>query len=227
MKLIAKLIPAPNYRIYAGADISGFVDTSGKIFWACTAFLPSGSQATVMFIQQANKPTEAVIPINDKGLPLINARGEFNGVANGKIYLTAWDKTDEKNPAAYMYEINEAQVSPQTPISVPSTVDQVARDAANNALQKATAATAQIAHVNEIANAAHTTADVALSKANAVNSLTIDTVWSKINDRLFLLANAIEANDRSDPLNGRFLDVLFKKTNDWIYGQLKDRGLIK
>jgi hypothetical protein len=228
VRLVAKLVPAPNYKVYAGADISGFVDSAGKIFWACSAVLPSGSQATLIFIQEPGKQTRAVVPTNDRGLPLINARGEFNGVANGKIYLTAWDKTDEKNPSAYMYEIDEASINP-TPTPAPSpvsNVDQTARDAAANALSKATTALAQATNAMNLAKAAHDVADAALNKVNTA-TVTVDVVWQKINDRLFGLISAISTNDRTDALNTAWQDVLFKKTNDWVYGQLKDRGLIK
>lgn len=229
MITLAKLIPANGYVPYAGADISAVVN-GYTIYWACSSKLPSGSQATVVFVQTPGKPTEALVPKNEKGLPLLNARGQFTVVGN-KVYLAAWDKTIDSSPQGYIFEVDDIKLSidpiPQ-PTPVPTTnVDQVARDAASAALNKANTALVQIISIREIANAAHTTADIALSKVNSIAAITLDIVWQKINDRLFILINAFESNNRSDVLDTKWQDVLFKKTNDWIYGQLKDRGLIK
>jgi hypothetical protein len=225
MKLIAELIPATGFKVYAGADISAIL-TENTIVWACSCNLPAnlygGILADVIFIQRydVHMPTEYRIPLNSNNQPLKNARGSLNGL--GIPVYVGWDKTVDLKPVAYAYNISDISPSATTsnPTPIPILIDQTARDLANSALSRASLAFNQ-------SKSAIDTANTALSKISNIKSVTIDDVWHKINDRLYGLINALEAGNRADALDAKWQDVLFKKSNDWIYGQLRDRGLIK
>ena len=106
MKSLGRLIPKPGYKVYAGADISAIYTLDHKLFWACTATLPNSKiQANVIFVQIEGRETEAIVPLNDNFQPLINARGSLNGF--GYPVYVGWDKTNETNPAAYAYLLDE------------------------------------------------------------------------------------------------------------------------
>lgn len=129
MKLLGKLKPKAGYKVYPGADISALL-TREIVYWACTAVMPTGVQANVIFVQQRDtlsgniNTTDVLIPLNTENKPLINARGSLGGY--GIPNYVGWDKTDEKNPVAYLYELEEVSIPTSSggqtfePISVPS-----------------------------------------------------------------------------------------------------------
>src|SRR5574343_741797 len=121
MKFIAKLTPPPGYTVYAGADLTGAVDGLGRVVWACTCQY-NGQQIQAIFIGTGSNAV-ALRPTNDKGGYLLNARGSLS-IPTGKAYYAGWDKTSDKAPVGYLYEIDEVPAITLSGGTVtPATVD--------------------------------------------------------------------------------------------------------
>lgn len=210
-------LPAPKgWVVYIGADGTDSIpDNAGYIWWADNIYIEGKRDETfrAALMRTKNNITE-IIPLPEQCTGAITlswtpaglyAASSFNGIT--KSFLIP----------------QYAQFTPTPPTYLPcTTVDEEARHSASVALQEARRAM-EIANTSlSIAQSAQT-----LSASLAQSRPTYDQVWQKINDRLFLLIDAIERNDHSDPLNARWIDVLFKKVNDWIYGWMKLHGFIK
>lgn len=229
MRLIAKLeVPAP-YVVFAGADISGGVDNIGRIIWACTAKDTRTNKQHNIIVIGTGPNAHILVPRNERGGELIGARGDLTLQTN-KTYYIGWDKTiDNNNAPAYLYEIDE--VVPVSGGSGGSTegVDPIAREIANRALSKAVFAESTAISAKDVARSA---ADVAHNAANAVQgkpdvTLVESIAWQKAGDRLWFTADRLKQGARGDAVSDFFMDVLYGKVQDWIYGFLQSRGIIK
>lgn len=193
MKLVSELVAPKGYTVYAGADITGGIDASGKIVWACTC--QKGSEQTqVIFIGARGE--FGILELKDNnGQALINARGSLSFPAS-KAYYVGWTKRNEKSPKAFLYEVDEIRSivingSTSEP-SIMNCVDSGARTMAQNASSKATEAYNKAASVES-------------KLGNSTNA-------EKTLSDFFV---ALDRGDRSNPTFAFGQDVLYQKVKDW------------
>jgi len=190
MKLVSELIAPNGYTVYAGADITGGVDASGKIVWACTCQKGS-EQIQAIFIGARGE--FGVLELRDSnGQALINARGSLS-FPTSKAYYVGWTKRNERSPKAFLYEVDEvAGVTINGSTASPVLVDQTARTMAQNASNKATEA---------------------YNKAVSVESkLGSNTNAEKTLSDFFV---ALDKGIRTNPTFAFGQDVLYQKVKDW------------
>ena len=221
----------PGNTFYIGADsFDAFYDAAGYLWFA------DDFKSSQPFQAKLYRMKDGVMEQMPMAEP-INGAIRLNWTPLGLSVSGSYQASEGAPVTARFFMVPEFAnwtLSGEIPPVVPPTtnVDQTARDMATAAQNTANTAQATANTANNtansakgIANAANTTANNALGIANS--KPTLDQVWGKINDRLFGLISAIETGNRSDPLDAKWQDVLFKKVNDWIYGFCKDHGLIK
>lgn len=208
------------YSLYMGADISSAIDSQNTSFWVASATI-NGIQAVTLFIQKANGTLTVIRPTDQSGRLLEDVRGQltFDG---RNLLLTAWPKKGTGN-LALQYVIDEfVPWNGNSPPIIISSEDSVARNMATQAIANANSA-------NSAAMTARTIANNALSIANT--KITADEAstiaWSKAEDRFYSFLDDFRNNRRTNPNNTALMDVLYSKVQDWIYGFLVNRGLIK
>ncbi len=213
--------PPNGYYFYGGADgIDAFPDAAGYI-WFGDDFGKNGDDAFFEFFvcRMKNGITE-IIPMPEH----INGSARLNWTPAG-MYVSGTTKATPNSPVvAKVFQITQyKQFTTGFPVVVTtvntavSTVDQYARSSATTAQNTANRAI-------DTSNDAKNTANNALNVANSKPS--IDVVWQKIEDRFYSFYEALRTNNRTDPNNARYMDILYAKVNDWIYAKLKEYKLI-
>lgn len=240
MNLQMKIPNPQGYVFYIGADgFDAFPDANGWLWFADDFksatekgyFKAHVYRTNGTTTERINLPEEITGAIRLNWTPAgLFASGSYQAIEGGAIEARVFQITE------YAQFTNNFPVV-QT-VTVEKTIDQGARDFYN-------ATNAKMDQSVSIANSAKSLAENAYNNAKdaqnqagqarsaaanayslAASKPSITDVWNKINDRLFLLIDAIEFSKRDDALNTRWQDVLFKKTNDWIYGKLRDYKLI-
>lgn len=239
MEKITVIIPNPEgYTFYIGADGFDAIPDADGYYWYADDFKAKGYFEARIY--RYKDGVSEVIPLAQK----INGAIRLNWTPAGLTASGSYQAYDGAPVEARVFQVPEyKQFTLGFPVvetqTIERTIDQGARDLynaalalANSAKDNADSARSLAENAYNNAKVAQNTAGTALSAANnalnvANSKPSIDTLWGKINDRLFILAQAIRTNNRTDALDALWMDVLFVKTNDWIYGKLKDMGLIK
>ena len=206
-------LPIPNgYKLYGGADISAVVDAEGSIFYSCDARFPDGSTFGQIIVRvRKNSTTAEVLTLPES----VSGRGQLDWSPAG-LFLTTWDDGKPK-----FFQITQfVQFQANYPVVVTtvngaiSAVDQDARNLANSALN--------------VANTAKSVANNAASVANSKPSeaRVAEIAWSKASDKLQTVINALNG-DRNDGQSAFFIDLLFGKMKDWVFGWLGEWGIRK
>lgn len=206
--------PPNGYTFYNGADaFDCFPDADGAFWFADDFKKPNDDSFFAFFVCRVQNGVTEIVPIPEP----ISGAGRLNWTPAG-LFVSGCYQADPKSPLIpRVFQIPHfKQFTTGFPVVVTntingSTIDTTARAAATNALN--------------VANAAKKAADTAKSVADSKPSL--DAVWAKVNDRLSGLIEAFFTGNRNDALNARWQDVLFSKTNDWVYGFAKEHGLVK
>jgi len=204
-------LPAPKgWVIYIGADGADAIpDAAGYIWWADNIYIAGRKDETwrAAVMRTKNNVTEIVeLPES------VDAAITLSWTPLGLRATSGKDGVVKTFPVLQFVQFGPTMTY----------ADEEARYNASVALQEARRATIIAKESYNMGQAAQT-----LSASLAQSRPTFDQVWQKINDRLFLLIDAIERNDQSDPLNARWINVLFKKVNDWIYLWMKQHNFIK
>jgi hypothetical protein len=239
---IQMIIPNPSgYSQYFGADgFDAFPDGNGYIWWGDNfkSTTQKGFFEFLVFRMKDGVIEQIALPEK------VNGGGRLNWTPAGLFVSGSYQATENSPVEGRFFQITEfAPYIDGLPIiqtiTIEKNIDQGARDLYNATLAKADSAINTANSAKSLAQNAYDNAKIAQNTAgtaqaaannalNVANSKpTIDQVWAKINDRLFVLIQAINTGDRSDALNAAWMDILFKKVNDWIYGWMKDRGFIK
>ena len=212
-------LPIPKgYQLYGGADFSGYPDAEGSIFYSSSAKFPDGKTFGQIVVRVKNGVAE-IIPLPE----FISSRGQLSWSPAG-LFLYTFD-VDNGPTLPKVFQITQfKQFINDFPVVITqvntavSTVDTQARTDAMAALNMAKTARDDAVSAKVLANTAKAIADTKLNK---------DQVWTTINDRIFLLLEALRTNNRADALDAKFADVIYQKVIDWTYGKLKEYGLIK
>ena len=202
-------LPIPNgYILYGGADLSAYTDADGYIFYSCSARFPDGNTFGQIVVRAKNGVAE-IIPLPE----FVSGRGSLSWNPAG-LFLATW----HDGTAAKYFQINQfKQFTNGFPVVVTqvntavSVVDQQARNDAFGALNTAKTA---ISRVDEV-------------KRTIASMPNFDQVWQKIEDRFYGFFTDLHNNNRTDAKNTAYADILYSKVNDWIWGKLKETGLIK
>ena len=233
------IIPNPDgFTFYIGADgFDAFPDANGWLWFADDFKAKNYFKAHVY--RSKDGITERI------SLPEeMNGAIRLNWTPAGLFASGSYQATEGSPVEARVVQITEfAQFTNNFPIvetiTVEKTIDQGARDLYNATVALANTANSKADKANSLADTAYTVAKQAQNTAGTAGSVantalaianskpSIDQVWTKINERLFALIQAIRTGDRSDALNAAWMDILFGKTNDWIYGWMKDHGFVK
>lgn len=201
-------IPPKGWTVYGGADgCDAIPDANGYVFWADNMWQTDKNRNdTWQFIvcRQKNNISE-IMPLPE--MPLKGA-GRIHWTPAG-LYASVSCNTPNgivnKTFLVNQYVQFVSTIPPiiQSVSTAVVAVDLQARQDASVSLQEARRAL-ELARSTQIPPEAH--------------------ILALIDARLIRFLLALERSDRSDPINTRWMDVLFKKTNDWIFGWMRDNN---
>jgi hypothetical protein len=208
-------LPAPKgWTVYGGADGFDVIpDAAGYLWWGDDMWLTGKDRnETWQFVlcRYKNGVSERM-PLPE----YLNGAGRLHWTPVGLQVSVSHNEPNGTVTSKTFTVPQFAQFTAGVPVIVNvangavTAVDTQARLVASQALQEARTGT-------EIAKAA-------LSMAQGADGRTA----LLINARLKSLITAIANNDRSNALDALWMDVLFQKVNDWIYGWMKVHGFIK
>lgn len=206
--------PPKGWVIYGGADgFDAIPAADGYLWWGDNMWQDGKKDATFQFIlcRQKNNISE-IIPLPER----CDGAGRLNWTPLGLIVSVTHQGVDKS-----FFITQYVQFS-----STLSAIDTQARQNASVASQEALQATEIAKSSQSIATSAQTLSAY-LAQTRPSSDTVEHTARDIIEKRITTFLGALDKNDRSDALSAYWMDVLFKKTNDWIYGALKDRGLVK
>lgn len=200
-------LPAPKgWTVYGGADgFDAIPDANGYLWWGDDMWQTgkSKNETWQYIVCRYKNGVSEIVPIAEK----LNGAGRLNWTPAGLYVSVSHNEPDGSVTSKVYYIPQYAQFTgaPSTVVlQVPGTISTFDQQARTDI----TKLTGIIATIQQ-------------------QLVRADTVKSLIEARLLTFLHALDTNDRRDTINTLWMDILFKKTNDWIYGFLKDRGLVK
>jgi len=206
-------LPVPKgYQLYGGADFSGYPDAEGKIFYSSSAKFPDGKTFGQIVVMVRNGVAE-IIPLPE----FISSRGQLSWSPAG-LFLYTFDVDNNGPTIPKVFQITQfKQFTHDFPIvvtQVNTAVSAVDNQARTDALSAKNLANSAIGRVDDL-------------KKVISGMPNYDQVWQKIEDRFFSFFTDLHNNNRTDAKNTAYADILYSKVNDWIWGKLKETGLLK